>query len=97
MSGRVARLTLATNEQGIYPAVHRQLMRGCRIDDDRMLRLVVIDAGGDWKRAIAYMTTHEHSISARLHASGQEALTIGHVVAPQYHAGSKLTIGAIGS
>lgn len=95
VSERAARLALATNEQGIYPAVHRQLMSGRRIDDDRMLRQVVTDAGGDWKRAIAYMMAHEQSIAARLHANGQEALAIGLAGTPGYLVGSQLVIGAI--
>jgi len=94
-SERAARLALASDEQGIYPAVHRQLMSGRRINDDGMLQQVVADAGGDWKQAMAYMMTHEQTIAARLHANGQDALAIGLAGTPGYLAGSKLVTGAI--
>jgi len=95
VSERAARLALASDEQGIYAALHRQLMSGRRIDDDGMLQDVLTDAGGDWKRAMAYMMTHEQTIAARLHANGQDALAIGLAGTPGYLAGSRLVTGAI--
>lgn len=95
ISERAARLALASDQQGIYPAVHRQLMSGRRIDDDEMLQGVITDAGGDWQRAIADVRVHEPSLTAMLHRNGQDALAIGLAGTPGYLAGSKLITGAI--
>ncbi len=94
-SERAARVALASAEQGIYPAVHRRLMTDSRGIDDGMLRNVVTEAGGDWTRTIAYLTTHDEQISALLRTNGQQALAIGLPGTPGYLAGSMLVIGAI--
>lgn len=65
-SERAARVALASGEQGIYPAVHRRLMTDSRGIDDGMLSDVITDAGGDWTRTIAYLTSHDEQISALL-------------------------------
>ncbi|MEW9855674.1 DsbA family protein [Novosphingobium sp. M1R2S20] len=90
-SVRAARLALASAEQGIYSAVHRRLMTGNWINE----RSLITDAGGDWKRVMAYMTANEQSIAARLHANGRDALEIGLTGTPGYLAGPKLVAGAI--
>ena len=94
-SEQAARVALASAEQGIYPAVHRRLMTDSRAIDDGMLRNVVTEAGGDWTRTIAYLTSHDKQISALLRTNGQQALAIGLPGTPGYLAGPVLVIGAI--
>jgi protein-disulfide isomerase len=94
-SERAARVALACAEQGIYPAVHRRLMTDSRGIDDGVLRNVVTEAGGDWTRTIAYLTTHDDQITALLLTNGQQALAIGLPGTPGYLAGPVLVIGAI--
>lgn len=94
-SERAARVALASGEQGIYPAVHRRLMTDSRGIDDGMLSDVITDAGGDWTRTIAYLTSHDEQISALLRTNGQQALAIGLPGTPGYLAGPVLVIGAI--
>lgn len=90
-----ARVALASAEQGVYPAVHRRLMTDSRIIDDDVLRDIVTRAGGDWTRAVAYLTTHGERIAVQLRANGEQALAIGLAGTPGYLAGPMLAAGAI--
>ena len=94
-SERGASVALACTEQGIYPAVHRQLMTDSRMIDDDMLRDVVTGAGGDWLRATAWLALHAQAVAARLRANGQEAYSIGLAGTPGFLAGRMLVMGAI--
>jgi protein-disulfide isomerase len=94
-SERAASIALGCAEQGIYPAVHRQLMTDSRMIDDDMLRDVVIAAGGDWLRVTTWLASHTQAVAARLRANGQEAYSIGLAGTPAYLAGRMLVMGAI--
>lgn len=94
-SERAAQVALASQEQGIYLAVHRRLMTDNRTITDDVLRDVVAGAGGDWARTSAYLTSHGEQIAAKLRANGQQALGIGLAGTPGYLAGPVLVVGAI--
>lgn len=94
-SERAASVALACAEQGIYPAVHRQLMTDNRMIDDDMLRDIVNGAGGDWLRATTWLAAHGQAVAARLRANGREAYSIGLAGTPGFLAGRMLVMGAI--
>lgn len=94
-SDRAARVALATVAQGIYPAVHRRLMTDPRTLDDRVVRDVVISAGGDWARVEADLAAQQSAITARLTRHAQQALAIGLPGTPGYLAGRVLVVGAL--
>lgn len=94
-SERAAQVALASAEQGVYPAVHKQLMTDSRIISDGVLQDIVEKAGGDWKRVSAYLISHEQQVMAQLRANGEQALALGLAGTPGYFAGSVLVAGAI--
>ncbi|MFL0561526.1 DsbA family protein [Sphingomonas sp. 179-I 2A4 NHS] len=94
-SERAAQVALASAEQGIYPAVHKQLMIDSRTISDSVLQDIVEKAGGNWKRMSAYLVSHDQQIMAQLRANGAQALTLGLAGTPGYLAGSVLVVGAI--
>lgn len=94
-SERAAQVALASAEQGVYPAVHKQLMTDSRIISDGVLQDIVEKAGGDWKRVSAYLISHEVQVMAQLRANGEQALALGLAGTPGYVAGSVLVAGAI--
>jgi len=94
-SERAAQVALASAEQGVYPAVHKQLMIDSRIISDGVLQDIVEKAGGDWKRVSAYLISHEQQVMAQLRTNGEQALALGLAGTPGYVAGSVLVAGAI--
>lgn len=94
-SERAAQVALASAEQGVYPAVHKQLMTDSRTISDSVLQNIVKKAGGDWVRVSAYLISHEQQIMAQLRANGEQALALGLPGTPGYLAGSVLVVGAI--
>lgn len=95
LSERAARVAIASTEQGIYRAVHRQLMIDNRVINDGVLRDLVTGAGGDWMRLGSYLATHGKVITAAVRTNGEQALAIGLVGTPCYLAGPVLVVGAI--
>lgn len=94
-SERAAQVALASAQQGIYPAVHKQLMTDSRTISDSVLQNIVERAGGDWGRVDAYLKSHERQIMAQLRANGEQALALGLAGTPGYVAGAVLVAGAI--
>lgn len=94
-SARAAQVALASDTQGIYPVVHRGLMTASGAFDERMLRAVVTEAGGDWLRLLADLSAGRERIAARLQRHAAEARAIGLPGTPGYLAGSLLVLGAI--
>lgn len=95
LSERAARVALASERQGLYPAVHRGLMTASGAFDDAMLRAVVQGAGGDWSRLLADMEADRERIDDRLRRNAAEAGAIGLAGTPGYLAGPLLQVGAI--
>ena len=65
-SERAARVALAADAQGIYPQVHRGLMRASPPLDEQTLRSVVEQAGGRWDVLERYLSTRQRVIDQSL-------------------------------
>ena len=89
-----ARVAIAAERQGIYPALHRRLMAERRPLDDAVLREAVEVAGGDWAVLQRDRLTRAAAIEARLATTRQQAAAIGITGTPSYLAGPILAVGA---
>lgn len=92
---RAARVALAADRQGIYPALHRRLMAEPRPLADPVLRENVEAAGGSWPRLLADLQAHGHAIERRLAENRLAAFTLGIAGTPAYLAGRVLVVGAL--
>lgn len=93
-SVRAARVALAADRQGIYPAVHTALMRAPGFHEPA-LREAVVRAGGDWQQIEADLAHHGEAIEAALVRSGRDAAGLGIPGTPGYLIGTLLVVGAI--
>lgn len=93
-SQRAARVALAADRQGIYPALHRRLMAERRALVDPVLRDAVEAAGGSWHRILADLHAHRAAIDRRLAQNRMDAFTLGLQGTPAYLAGPVLVLGA---
>lgn len=89
-----ARVAIAADRQGIYPALHRRLMAERRPLDEAVLREAVEVAGGDWQQLVRDRSAHGPAIDAQLAATRKLARTIGISGTPSYLAGTILAVGA---
>lgn len=89
-----ARVAIAADRQGIYPALHRRLMAERRPLDDAVLREAVTAAGGDWAVVDRDRRTHAAAIEAQLAITREQAAAIGIAATPSYLAGPILAVGA---
>jgi len=94
VSERAARLALASDYQGIYPAVHDALMRAGSLDD-AVVRVAVEQAGGDWARLLADLARHRVAIDAHLARNAAQAQALGLEGTPGYLVGPVLIRGGI--
>ena len=90
---RAARVALAADRQGIYSAVHAELMRAGPLDETRLQRAVE-DAGGDWARIERDLAEHGNEIDALLARTSQDALQLGLPGTPGYLIGPIRIAGA---
>jgi protein-disulfide isomerase len=95
LSERAARVAIAADRQGIYPAVHDALMTAPPPLDDAALRRAVADAGGDWTRIVADLRDHDAAINAQLIRNQRDAGRLGLPGTPSYLIGGRLVTGAI--
>lgn len=95
VSERAARVAIAADRQGIYPAVHRQLMDEWRRLDDQVLRDAVEGAGGNWDKLQADLRLHAADIDRQLAQTSADALALGIRGTPAYLAGPRLVTGAL--
>lgn len=91
---RAARVALAADRQGIYPALHRRLMAEQRMPTDAVLREAVEASGGSWPRILADLRAHGVAIDRRLAANRVAAFALGITGTPAYLAGPVLVLGA---
>ncbi|WP_445192049.1 DsbA family protein [Sphingomonas sp. Tas61C01] len=89
-----ARVAIAADRQGIYPALHRRLMAERRPLDEAVLREAVEAVGGDWARVVRDRATHAAAIEAQLMATRKLAAAIGVAGTPGYLTGPILAVGA---
>lgn len=88
-----ARVAIAADRQGIYPALHRRLMAERRPLDEAVLRDAVEAAGGDWSRLVRDRAAHATEIEAQLATTRRLAAAVGVAGTPGYLAGPILAIG----
>ena len=95
VSERAARVALASERQGVYPAVHSRLMAEDRPLTDAVLREAVERAGGDWSRLRRDLVAHGPAIDRQLGRNRQTAFGLGIPGTPAYLAGPVLIKGAL--
>ena len=95
LSERAARVALAADRQGVYPAVHSGLMAEDRPLTDHVLSEVVERAGGDWSRLQRDLVAHGPEIERELGRNRQSAFGLGIPGTPAYLAGPVLIKGAL--
>lgn len=88
-----ARVAIAADRQGIYPALHRRLMAERRPLDEAVLRDAVEAVGGDWSRLVRVRAAHATEIEAQLATTRRLAAAVGVAGTPGYLAGPILAIG----
>jgi protein-disulfide isomerase len=92
-SERAARVAVASDYQGIYPALHDRLMRASRFDDAALQREVEA-VGGDWQRLLEDLARHGDRIEARVAETKRQAFGLGLGGTPGYLVGGILLRGA---
>ena len=93
-SVRAAEVALAAERQGIYPSVHRALMRAPRTDD-AATRDAVEEAGGSWKQIERDLVEYQPEIAGQLEKYRLHAFTLGLKGTPGYLVGPFLVEGAM--
>jgi protein-disulfide isomerase len=93
-SERAARVAIASNWQGIYPAVHKTLMADRRPLDDRVMQDAVEAAGGDWDRLVRDLQQRKVEIERQLRATSWDVVRLGISGTPAYLIGTTLVPGA---
>ncbi len=89
-----ARIAIAADRQGIYPALHGRLMNERRQLDDDVLRRAVEESGGDWARLNLDLRVHAADIERQLNLNRGAAFSLGIAGTPAYLAGPILISGA---
>lgn len=95
MSDRAARVAVASAHQGIYPALHTNLMQERRKLGDAVLQANVEAAGGNWRMLEQDLRTHRKAIDRRIARNGAEAFALSLEGTPAYLVGTILVVGAI--
>jgi protein-disulfide isomerase len=93
-SVRAAKLALAAHRQGIYPALHHQLMKSPSLDEFA-LRDAVEGTGGNWEQIGSDLLTHRPAIEAQLTTNSRDAFALGLQGTPGYLIGPLLVEGAL--
>lgn len=91
-SERAARIALAMDQQGRYPAVHDAFMRAPSLDEATLERIVVL-VGGDWPAALT--EAQGPTVTDRLQRSANQAFALGLRGTPSYLAGPIRVQGAL--
>ena len=94
VSERAALVAIASNYQGIYPAVHDRLMRGPVGDEDDLGNAVEL-SGGDWGRLQRDLAQNRNQILAQLERNRVQAFGLGLGGTPGYLIGPILVRGAL--
>ena len=94
-SVRAARVTLASDRQGIYQKVHSALMSRGGPLDETALRDAVEGAGGNWRKIEEYLVGDGKEIDLELARTSREAFALSIAGTPAYIVGDLLVIGAI--
>jgi protein-disulfide isomerase len=95
ISERAARVALAGNLQGIYPALHERLMASRQRLSEQLLQEATVAVGGDWPRLLADLRTHGAAIESQVAATSHQAFALGLDGTPSFIIGSLLIIGGM--
>ncbi|MEP6339986.1 thioredoxin domain-containing protein [Parasphingorhabdus sp.] len=95
-SERAGRIALASDYQGIYPAVYDILMRRAGLSD-RQLRMAVEQSGGTWDRLLRDLKTHHKDIESQLDTNSLQAFALNVKGTPAFLIGPILVRGAVSS
>lgn len=94
-SERAARVALAADRQGLYPAVHTRLMNEQRPLDEKVLQSAVEKSGGDWSRLQRDLAVHERAIDEELAEISGLIFVLGIEGTPTYLVGPLLITGGL--
>lgn len=95
-SERAARVVMASDYQGIYPAVYDILMRRAGLSD-RQLRLAVEQSGGVWEQLLSDLETRQQDIDNQLNTNQLQAFALNLKGTPAFLIGPILVRGAVSS
>lgn len=94
-SERAARIAIAADRQGIYPAVHTRLMNARVPLDDQVLRKAVALSEGSWKQIESDLHAYGSDIANQLSRNRRAAYKLGLSGTPAYLAGPILISGGL--
>lgn len=95
VSEHAARIAVASARQGVYPALHRNLMQERRKLNGAVLQANVEAAGGDWSILLDDLEAHRKTIDQSLARNAADAFALGLEGTPAYLIGTRLVVGAI--
>lgn len=94
LSEQAARVAIASNYQGIYPAVHHRLMAERRRLDMPVLREAIERSGGNWERLQRDLSVHAADIDQQIARTRYDVVSLGIEGTPAYLVGPTLIRGA---
>jgi protein-disulfide isomerase len=95
VSEQAARIAIAADRQGLYPAVHTRLMNERRPLDDQVMREAVVKSGGSWAQIQSDLRSHAADIDAQLNLNRRDAFSLVISGTPTYLAGPILVSGGL--
>lgn len=94
ISERAANVALAGHKQGIYPALHHELMRSSSLSE-AALKVAVERVGGDWQRIQVDLRAQRGWIESQLSENRRDAFALGFRGTPGYLIGLIRVEGAL--
>lgn len=95
LSEQAARIAIAADRQGIYPAVHTRLMNERRPLDEKVMLQAVVKSGGSWAQIQNDLRDHTADIDTQLNLNRRDAFSLGIAGTPAYLAGPILVSGGL--
>ena len=95
LSEQAARIAIAADRQGLYPAVHTRLMNERRPLDEHVMRDAVVKSSGSWARIQSDLRDHAADIDTQLNLNRRDAFSLGIAGTPTYLAGPILVSGGL--
>ncbi len=95
ISEEAARIAIASDRQGIYPAVHRRLMGERRPLNEQVMREAVTNSRGSWAQIQSDLRNHSADIERQLNLNRRDAFSLGLAGTPAYLIGPTLVSGGL--
>ncbi len=95
VSEQAARVAIAAERQGLYPAVHTRLMNERRPLGETVMRDAVLASGGNWIGVQSDLRTHAVAIDSQINLNRGDAFRLGIAGTPTYLAGPILVSGGL--